>query len=186
MKTVYTPLPGVLLIEPTLFGDHRGFFLESYSAARYREAGIDVEFVQDNHSRSSQHVLRGLHFQFHYPQGKLVRVSRGSVYDVVADVRPGSPHFGQWYGVELSDDNARQLYIPPGYAHGFQVISDVADFEYKCTDYYHPEDEGGIAWNDSHLAIAWPAAEKAITSDKDQHWGQLDQLEPSQLPLYTQ
>ncbi|RRJ82349.1 dTDP-4-dehydrorhamnose 3,5-epimerase [Aestuariirhabdus litorea] len=184
MKVLNTPLPGVIIIEPRLFGDKRGFFLESYSATRYREAGLDVEFVQDNHSRSSHHVLRGLHFQLRHPQGKLVRVSRGSVFDVVADVRTGSPTFGQWFGVELNDDNARQLYIPPGYAHGFQVLSDVADFEYKCTDYYHPEDEGGVAWNDPGLGIEWPCPEQAIVSDKDQRWGPLQALTDEQLPPY--
>lgn len=148
MEVMATALPGVLLIRPRVFGDGRGFFMETFSARRYREvAGIDLPFVQDNHSRSRRRVLRGLHFQRTRPQGKLVSVSRGSVFDVAVDIDPASPTCGQHVGVELSDANHLQLWIPPGYAHGFCVLSEEADFLYKCTDYYQPEDEGGLAWD---------------------------------------
>ncbi|ENO91832.1 dTDP-4-dehydrorhamnose 3,5-epimerase [Thauera sp. 28] len=156
MKVIETALPGVLIIEPKVFGDHRGFFLETFQVDRYREAGITLPFVQDNHSRSQRGVLRGLHFQKTRPQGKLVSVSRGAVYDVAVDIDPASATYGQFVGVELSDDNHRQLWIPPGYAHGFCVVSDVADFQYKCTDLYFPEDEGGLIWNDPDVGIPWP------------------------------
>ena len=156
MKVIETALPGVLIIEPKVFGDHRGFFLETFQVERYREAGITLPFVQDNHSRSQRGVLRGLHFQRTRPQGKLVRVSRGVVYDVAVDIDPASATYGQFVGVELSDDNHRQLWIPPGYAHGFCVLSEVADFQYKCTDLYFPEDEGGLIWNDPDVGIPWP------------------------------
>jgi len=166
MKVIETALPGVLIIEPKVFGDPRGFFIETFQTERYRKIGITQPFVQDNHSRSQRGVLRGLHFQKTRPQGKLVRVSRGTVYDVAVDVDPKSPTFGRYVGLELSDDNHRQLWIPPGYAHGFCVISDVADFEYKCTDLYFPEDEGGLIWNDPDVAIPWPIAEPSL-SGKD-------------------
>ncbi|HQZ02202.1 MAG TPA: dTDP-4-dehydrorhamnose 3,5-epimerase [Thauera sp.] len=166
MKVIETALPGVLIIEPKVFGDARGFFIETFQTERYRKIGITQPFVQDNHSRSQRGVLRGLHFQKTRPQGKLVRVSRGTVYDVAVDVDPKSPTFGRYVGLELSDDNHRQLWIPPGYAHGFCVISDVADFEYKCTDLYFPEDEGGLIWNDPDVAIPWPIAEPSL-SGKD-------------------
>ena len=166
MKLIETALPGVLIIEPKVFGDARGFFIETFQTERYRKIGITQPFVQDNHSRSQRGVLRGLHFQKTRPQGKLVRVSRGTVYDVAVDVDPKSPTFGRYVGLELSDDNHRQLWIPPGYAHGFCVISDVADFEYKCTDLYFPEDEGGLIWNDPDVAIPWPIAEPSL-SGKD-------------------
>ena len=156
MKVTETSLAGVLIIEPKVFGDQRGFFLESFQLERYREFGIEQPFVQDNHSRSSRGVLRGLHFQRTRPQGKLVSVSRGVVYDVAVDINPDSPTCGQFVGVELSDENHRQLWVPPGFAHGFCVISDIADFQYKCTDYYSPEDEGGLLWNDPDVGIPWP------------------------------
>jgi len=156
MKVIETALPGVLILEPKLFGDARGFFLERFQVDRYRDAGIALPFVQDNHSRSRRGVLRGLHFQRTRPQGKLVRVSRGAVYDVAVDIKRNSPTCGQFVGVELNDDNHRQLWIPPGYAHGFCVLSEVADFEYKCTDFYFPEDEGGLLWNDPDVGIPWP------------------------------
>ena len=156
MKVIDTILPGVLIIEPRVFGDARGFFKETYQAERYRDVGIDLPFVQDNHSRSQKGVLRGLHLQKSRPQGKLVSCSRGVVYDVAVDVDPASPTFGKHVGVELSEDNHLQLWIPPGYAHGFCVLSDVADFQYKCTDLYFPEDEGGLIWNDPEVAIDWP------------------------------
>ncbi len=157
MDVIQTPLKDCVVIEPKVFGDHRGFFLETFQAERYRQlAGIDLDFVQDNHSRSGKGVLRGLHFQKTKPQGKLVRVVRGEVFDVAVDIRKNSPSFGQWYGVLLSEENKRQFWVPPGFAHGFVVTSDVADFEYKCTDYYDPSDEGSLAWNDPGLAITWP------------------------------
>ena len=166
MKVIETALPGVLIIEPKVFGDHRGFFLETFQVDRYREAGITLPFVQDNHSRSQRGVLRGLHFQKTRPQGKLVSVSRGAVYDVAVDIDPASATCGKFVGVELSDENHRQLWIPPGYAHGFCVVSDVADFQYKCTDFYSPEDEGGLIWNDPDVGIPWPIAEPQL-SGKD-------------------
>lgn len=156
MKVIETALPGVLIIEPKAFGDHRGFFLETFQVERYREAGITLPFVQDNHSRSQRGVLRGLHFQKTRPQGKLVSVSRGAVYDVAVDIDPSSATYGQFVGVELNDDNHRQMWVPPGYAHGFCVLSEVADFQYKCTDFYLPADEGGLAWNDPDVGISWP------------------------------
>ena len=167
MKIIETQLPGVLIIEPKVFGDHRGFFLESFQVERYRQAGIDLPFVQDNHSRSQRGVLRGLHFQRTRPQGKLVSVSRGAVYDVAVDIDPKSPTCGQFVGVELNDENHRQLWVPPGYAHGFCVLSEVADFQYKCTDLYFPEDEGGLIWNDPDVNIPWPISEPQLSA-KDQ------------------
>ena len=166
MKVIETALPGVLIIEPKVFGDARGFFIETFQVERYREIGITQPFVQDNHSRSPHGVLRGLHYQKTRPQGKLVRVSRGAVYDVAVDVDPKSPTFGRYVGVELSDDNHRQIWSPPGYAHGFCVLSALADFEYKCTDLYFPEDEGGVIWNDPDVAIPWPISAPRL-SDKD-------------------
>lgn len=168
MKVLETALPGVLILEPVVHGDARGFFVETFHDERYRrEAGIVSPLVQDNHSRSSRHVLRGLHAQRHHPQGKLVRVVRGEVFDVAVDIRPGSASFGRWVGAHLSDSNHRQLWIPPGFAHGFLVLSDEADFVYRCTDYYHPEDEIGLIWNDPDVGIAWPIADPRL-STKDQ------------------
>lgn len=184
MKVIETALPGVLIIEPKAFGDRRGFFLETYHKARYHGYGIPsrgLEFVQDNHSRSRKGVLRGLHFQILHPQGKLVRAAFGRVFDVVADVCPESPTFKKWIGVELSDENHRQLWVPPGYAHGFCVLSDWADFQYKCTDYYHPEDEGGVRWDDPELAIRWPV-EDPVVSDKDMGWPRLSEADKDMLP----
>ena len=160
MNVIQTKLKDCVIIEPKVFGDHRGFFQETFQADRYREqAGITLPFVQDNHSRSGKGVLRGLHFQKAKPQGKLVRVVRGEVFDVAVDIRKDSPSFGQWEGVILSEDNHRQFWVPPGFAHGFVVLSDVADFEYKCTDYYDPSDEGALVYNDPDLAITWPEAD---------------------------
>lgn len=175
MKVTATALPGVLIIEPKAFGDQRGFFLETFQVERYRDIGIDRPFVQDNHSRSPHGVLRGLHFQRKRPQGKLVSVSRGAVYDVAVDIDPSSPSCGQFVGVELNDENHRQLWIPPGYAHGFCVISAVADFQYKCTDFYFPEDEAGLRWDDPQVAIPWPI-EQPLLSAKDQNHPSLRQL----------
>ena len=167
MKVINTKLKDCVIIEPNIFGDDRGFFLEIFQAERYSQlAGINLPFVQDNHSRSSRGVLRGLHFQKTKPQGKLVRVVRGEVYDVALDIRNGSPTFGQWEGIILSGENKRQFWVPPGFAHGFLVLSDTADFEYKCTDYYDPSDEGSILWNDPDLDIPWPLADP-ILSNKD-------------------
>lgn len=157
MKATPTAIPEVLIIEPKVFGDARGFFYESFNGKAFDEAvGRHVEFVQDNHSRSAKGVLRGLHYQIQQPQGKLVRVVRGAVFDVAVDIRKSSPTFGKWVGVELSEDNHRQLWVPEGFAHGFLVLSETADFLYKTTDYYAPAHERCIAWNDPGLAIAWP------------------------------
>lgn len=156
MNMIETALPGVMLIEPKVFGDDRGFFLESWNAAAFAAAGLDVAFVQDNHSRSARGVLRGLHYQLGTPQGKLVRVTSGAVFDVAVDIRRSSPHFGQWVGYELSDANKRMLYVPPGFAHGFLVLSDSADFLYKCTTLYNPPTDRGIRFDDPAIGIAWP------------------------------
>ena len=167
MKVTQTKLNDCVIIEPKVFGDDRGFFLETFQTARYAdEAGIKQPFVQDNYSRSAKGVLRGLHFQKTKPQGKLVRVAKGAVYDVAVDIRPDSVSFGQWEGVILSDQNKMQLWLPPGFAHGFLVLSESADFEYKCTDYYDPSDEGSILWNDPALCIPW-ATETPLLSEKD-------------------
>jgi dTDP-4-dehydrorhamnose 3,5-epimerase len=170
MNVTPTRIPDVLIIEPKVFGDARGFFLESFNQRAFNEAtGLDLSFVQDNHSRSTRGVLRGLHYQVQQPQGKLVRVVRGAVFDVAVDIRRGSPTFGQWVGVELSESNHRQLWVPPGLAHGFLVISESADFLYKTTDYYAPQHERCIAWNDPELGVEWPELGVAPTlSAKDQ------------------
>lgn len=176
MNIIETALKGCLIIEPGVFGDSRGFFMETFQAERYaKDAGIELPFVQDNHSRSSKGVLRGLHFQKTRPQGKLVRVSKGCVYDVAVDVNSRSVTYGQYVGVELSEDNHRQLYVPLGYAHGFCVLSNVADFQYKCTDYYSPEDEAGIIWNDPEINIDWPI-ENPLLSEKDKDYPMLSEL----------
>ena len=164
MEIARTPLDGVLLINPKIWGDARGFFVETWQRDRYAKAGIPADFVQDNHSRSRKHILRGLHFQKNYPQGKLVSVSLGEVFDVVVDIRPDSPTRGQWYGAVLTGENQHQLWVPPGMAHGFCVLSDIAHFHYKCTEFYHPEDEGAIRWNDPDIAIAWPVAEPVVSA----------------------
>lgn len=176
MKTESTGLEGVILIKPTVHGDQRGFFLETWRADRYADVvGQGLTFVQDNHSRSRRGVLRGLHFQTRRPQGKLLRCVTGAIYDVAVDVRPDSPAFGQWIGVTLSEENQHQLYVPPGFAHGFQVVSDFADVEYKCTDYYDPGGEGGVRWDDPTLGIDWPI-EPAVVSEKDRRLPGLDSL----------
>ncbi|WP_309888747.1 dTDP-4-dehydrorhamnose 3,5-epimerase [Archangium sp.] len=166
MKISETELPGVLLLEPKRFGDDRGFFVELFHAKRYTEAGIPGPFVQDNFSRSAKGILRGLHFQQPHAQGKLVQVFAGAVYDVAVDIRRGSPTFGKWVGVELSADNRRQLWVPAGFAHGFCVLSESADFHYKCTELYSPASEHGIAWNDPDLGIPWPV-KSPLLSPKD-------------------
>ncbi len=166
MKVMPTSIPDVLIIEPDLFGDERGFFMETWHAEKFSAHGITLPFVQDNHSRSQHGVLRGLHYQLTRPQGKLVRVVSGVVYDVAVDIRRGSDTYGQWVGVELSQENNRQMYVPPGFAHGFCVLSEYADFLYKCTDFYAPDDEQGIVWNDPDIGIEWPDSE-FVVSRKD-------------------
>lgn len=169
MKIVKTPLNDAVVIEPRVFGDARGFFMETWSRAAFAEAGLPTEFVQDNHSRSTKGILRGLHYQIHHPQGKLVRVVRGRVLDVAVDLRRSSSTFGQWHGVELSDENHRMFWVPPGFAHGFYVLSDAADFVYKCSDIYAPEHERCIRWDDPTLNIDWgiPMGTTPSVSDKD-------------------
>lgn len=173
-KIKVTPcgIKGLYVIEPTVFKDERGYFVETYNKKDFEEAGLPMEFVQDNQSMSVRGVLRGLHYQKQYPQGKLVRVVRGAVFDVAVDLRAGSETFGKWFGVELTADNKKQFYIPEGFAHGFLVLSDEAEFAYKCTDFYHPGDEGGLAWNDPEIGVEWPLQEgvELIISDKDQKW----------------
>ena len=165
-------IQGLCVITPTVHGDQRGYFMETYSLRDMEEAGLHVEFVQDNQSCSKKGVLRGLHFQINYPQDKLVRVISGEVFDVAVDLREGSETFGQWYGVVLSAENKKQFFIPKNFAHGFVVLSDVAEFAYKCTDFYHPNDEGGLAWNDPDIGVEWPIPEgmELILSEKDQKW----------------
>lgn len=177
MKVIQTTLPDVLLLEPRVYGDARGFFMESYNKRVFAELGLAVEFVQDNHSRSGRNVLRGLHYQIVQPQGKLVRVVRGAVFDVAVDLRRGSPTFGRWEGVELSEDNKRMLWIPPGFAHGFLVLSESADFLYKTTDFYAPEHERCIRWDDADIGIAWPLLGEPILSAKDRQGKRLREAE---------
>ena len=169
MKVVTTAIEGLLVIEPQVFGDERGFFIETWQEKRYREAGIEGTFVQDNHSRSRRGILRGLHYQIQNPQGKLVRVTAGEVFDVAVDLRRSSPTFGQWHGVVLSADNHRQFWVPPGFGHGFYVMSESADFNYKCTNYYSPEFERSLLWNDATVGIDWPLVdgEAPLLSQKD-------------------
>lgn len=168
MRVTPTAIPDVLILEPKVFGDSRGFFYESYNQKDFQNAtGLDVQFVQDNHSRSGRNVLRGLHYQIQQPQGKLVRVVQGAVFDVAIDLRKSSATFGKWVGAKLSEENARQMWVPPGFAHGFLVLSEIADFLYKTTDYYSPEYERSILWNDLDLAIDWPLNSGPILSAKD-------------------
>lgn len=161
IKVTKCPIEGLFVIEPAVHGDERGYFMETYNQNDMHAAGLDMVFVQDNQSMSAKGVLRGLHYQKEHPQGKLVRVIHGSVFDVAVDIRKGSITFGQWFGMELTAENRKQFYISPGFAHGFLVLSDVAEFCYKCTDFYNPEDEGGIAWNDPEIGIRWPKAVSA-------------------------
>jgi len=183
MNIIKTPLQGVLVLEPQVFGDQRGFFQETFHASRYSEFGIDLPFVQDNHSRSRKGVLRGLHYQLQRPQGKLISVIKGEVYDVAVDVRKNSDTFGEWYGTLLNDTTHRQMYIPPGFAHGFYVLSDEIDIFYKCTDYYHPESEKSILWNDPQLSIDWPLKDgEVFLSEKDKSALPLSKMDSSDLP----
>lgn len=169
MQVIATAIPELLILEPKVFGDARGFFLESFNANSFKSCtGLDVQFVQDNHSHSGKGVLRGLHYQIQQPQGKLVRVVQGEVFDVAVDMRRNSPTFGQWAGVHLSADNHRQLWIPPGFAHGFIVLSEIADFLYKTTDYYAPQHEVCLKWNDPEVGVAWPLSGPPNLSVKDQ------------------
>ena len=172
IKVTTCDIEGLKVIEPTVFGDERGYFMETYNYNDFKAAGIDVEFVQDNQSMSKKGVLRGLHFQKLFPQDKLVRVVRGEVFDVAVDLRKGSKTFGQWYGVVLSAENKKQFFIPKNFAHGFLVLSDEAEFTYKCTDFYHPNDEGGLLWSDPEIGVEWPIEDDMdiLLSDKDMKW----------------
>jgi dTDP-4-dehydrorhamnose 3,5-epimerase len=169
---VATEIADLWVIEPTVFGDGRGYFMETYHQAEFQKAGLNQVFVQDNQSKSKQGVLRGLHYQKYYPQGKLVRVTSGAVFDVAVDLRQGSPTAKSWFGLVLSAENKKQFYIPPGFAHGFLVLSEEAEFVYKCTDFYHPEDEAGLIWNDPAIGIQWPleSVGEVLLSEKDQKW----------------
>jgi len=175
LEVINEPLPGLLLIKPKVFKDERGFFLETWQKERYIDIGVKDDFVQDNWSRSKKGVLRGLHFQKRNPQGKLVSVRSGSVFDVAVDIRSDSPTFGQWYGEVLNEENNYQLYVPPGFAHGFSVITNTVDFVYKCTSYYDPNDEGGIIWSDKKLNIDW-LNDNPIVSDKDKSLPSFNEL----------
>jgi dTDP-4-dehydrorhamnose 3,5-epimerase len=184
MKRIDTNLPGVCVIEPNVFGDERGFFMETYNKHAFEQIGIDHTFVQDNQSRSSRGVLRGLHYQLNQPQAKLVRVTLGEVYDIAVDVRRGSETFGQWTGVTLTADNKQMFFIPEGFAHGFCVISESAEFAYKCSDFYAPDEERGIIWNDPQLAIPWPLdGAEPLLSPKDAAYGLLAEMNENDLPL---
>lgn len=178
-------LPGVLIVEPRVFQDHRGFFLETFHQEKYRKAGIDRMFVQDNHSHSRKGTLRGLHYQLHHPQAKLINVVEGEIFDVAVDIRSGSPFFGKWTGVHLSGQNKRQLFVPEGFAHGFVVLSDSADVIYKCTELYFPEDDRGVSWSDPQIGIEWPIKDP-IVSVKDRQCPPLSEIPVSLLPPYKQ
>ena len=184
MKVIETSLPGCVVIEPAVFGDERGFFFETWNAERFGEHGLPVKFVQSNVSTSVKGVLRGLHYQWPRPQGKLVSVLEGEVYDVAVDIRRGSPTFGRWEAVELSEDNRKQFFIPEGFAHGFRVLSETADFFYKCTDFYAPGDEHGVRWNDPDLGIPWGDLASPVVSAKDQKLPKLADVPPERLPKY--
>jgi len=184
MKVLPTKLDGVYIVEPQVFYDDRGFFLETYHQRKYAESGINCNFVQDNLSRSVRGTLRGLHYQLEHGQAKLIQVIKGDVFDVVVDIRRDSPSFKQWAGVNLSEENKRQLFVPEGFAHGFCVLSEVAHVLYKCSDLYVPEDEGGILWSDPDLAIDWPI-EKPLLSDKDSRLPCLADVPPERLPVYA-
>jgi dTDP-4-dehydrorhamnose 3,5-epimerase len=178
-KFIETKIKDLYIIEPKVFGDNRGYFMETYSKKDFDEAGLTMTFVQDNESKSSKGVLRGMHFQTKYTQGKLVRVTKGSVYDVAVDLRKGSPTYGQWEGVLLTDENKKQFYVPEGFAHGFLVLSDEAVFNYKCTDFYAPEYDGGLLWNDPDVGIEWPleGIEEVLLSEKDKKQKRLKELD---------
>ena len=178
IKVETCEIEGLKVITPTVYGDDRGYFMETYNQRDYQEAGVDMEFVQDNQSKSARGVLRGLHFQLNYPQDKLVRVISGEVFDVAVDLRKDSKTYGKWYGLILSAENKKQFLVPKGFAHGFVVLSDSAEFSYKCSDFYQPADEGGLMWNDPEIDIEWPIPEELelIISEKDQKWGSIKEL----------
>ena len=182
-KIAKCEIEGLYILEPKVFYDDRGYFMETYNQNDFDELGLNMKFVQDNESKSKRGVLRGLHFQKKHPQGKLVRVIKGSVYDVAVDIRKNSKTFGKWVGVELSEENKKQFYIPEGFAHGFLVLSEEAQFVYKCSDFYYPEDEGGIIYNDSTINISWPIPEdmEVVISEKDKKWGGLKEYVKLQL-----
>jgi dTDP-4-dehydrorhamnose 3,5-epimerase len=185
MKKIETDIPGVFILEPKMCGDERGFFMETYQKKNFSELGIKTEFVQDNHSKSTQGVLRGLHYQLRNSQAKLVRVLHGEVYDVAVDIRRGSPTFGKWTSVVLSGENKRQFFVPQGFAHGFYVLSETAEFEYKCSDYYEPSEERGILWSDAGLNIDWPLLDSNPTlSEKDRKYTSLSSLPEDDLPVF--
>lgn len=180
LKLIETGFTGLYIIEPSVFGDDRGFFIESYNSNDFKNAGLDIRFVQDNHSRSQKGVLRGMHFQKFHPQDKLVRVTQGAVYDVVVDLRKSSNTFSKWFGIELSEQNKKMFLIPIGFAHGFLTLSDQVDFLYKCSDFYYPEDECGIRWDDSIVGIKWPldnVGDNLIISNKDKSWPNFNTLD---------
>ncbi len=181
MKIIETAIPEVKILEPTVYGDARGFFLETWNSRTFAEIGLDLSFVQDNHSRSAQGILRGMHYQSQHPQGKLVRVTQGCVFDVAVDLRQSSPTYGQWVGVELSDENYRMLWVPPGFAHGFYVLSPFADFLYKCTDYFYPAFDRSLRWDDPTIGIQWPLinGQTPVISAKDaaaKSWQEADKF----------
>ena len=178
IKVTPCDIKGLYVIEPTVFKDERGYFMETYNQNDFHEAGLDMVFVQDNQSMSVKGVLRGLHYQKQYPQGKLVRAVRGTVFDVAVDLRTNSKTYGKWFGVLLSAENKKQFFIPKNFAHGFLVLSDYAEFAYKCTDFYHPNDEGGLAWNDPDIGVEWPIPEgmELTISEKDHKWGGIKEL----------
>ena len=186
MKKIETALPEVFLIEPEVHGDDRGWFFESYRRDKLAGLGIEGEFVQDNHSKSSRGVLRGLHFQLGKPQGKLIRVVEGEIFDVAVDVRRGSPRYGKWAGAKLTGESKRMMYVPAGFAHGFTVMSETAEIIYKCTDYYAPEEERGVLWSDPAIGIEWPmSGTKPVLSAKDRAYTPLSEIDPSDLPEFN-
>lgn len=184
LKITATAIPDVRILKPDVFRDSRGFFMETYQLSKYEELGIQKPFVQDNHSRSARGILRGMHYQLNFPQAKLVSVLRGEIFDVAVDIRRGSPWFGRWVGEVLSDENNYQIFIPEGFAHGFCVLSETVDLFYKCTDFYHPEDDRGIHWADESVGITWPQR-TPLTSDKDGRLPFLENVPPELLPVYT-
>ena len=183
LRIIKSAIPDVMIIEPEVFGDRRGFFIETYHQRKYAENGLDRTFVQDNHSHSSQGVIRGLHYQLNHPQGKLVFVVKGVIFDVAVDIRRGSPTFGHWVGEILSEENNRRMFIPEGFAHGFCVLSDTVDFMYKCSDFYHPEDDRGVNWSDETLSIDWPIKDPVL-SDRDASLPMLHDVQEELLPVY--
>jgi dTDP-4-dehydrorhamnose 3,5-epimerase len=186
VRVIDEPLPGIKILAPEVHSDDRGFFMESYNRDRFAELGITRNFVQDNHSQSSRGVLRGLHYQLGHPQAKLVRVTRGRVFDVVVDIRRGSPSFARWAGIELGEDNRLCLFAPEGFAHGFLVLSDIADFQYKCSDCFSAAEERGLPWDDPEIGIDWPLENlEPLLSDRDRGWRPLREVSADQLPAYS-